>query len=76
MYIVHWGGLGPPKRSWAASGRLKILYDYIYTKINSWHPDSAWQQLIITLQFYEDFFGRFSVKKRQFLGGLRPPHNL
>ena len=33
-------------------------------------------QLVITLQFYEDLFGRFSVKKRQFLGGQRPPHNL
>ena len=45
-------------------------------KFNSRHPDSAWQQLVIALQFNEDLFDRFSVKKRQFLGGQRPPHNL
>ena len=43
---------------------------------NSRHPDSRWQRLVIAQQVYKDLFDRFSVKKRQFLGGQRPPHNL
>ena len=55
LYIGE--ALGRPKDPGAASGRLKILYDYIYTKINSCHPDSAWQQLTADfLKIYQTLF--------------------